>query len=160
MLICDPMVVVKKKGKDGNPRDVHRPYIERLGACSAKAQRRKRCLKTRAIGSRYSCVVAAQMRQSCLCPRPRRSDLCHFIVGYLCRALLAEAQQRGVWMEAPSHVSPGVETATEGPNKARTSLLAVTLGFAYQALEIVPMAPGRVVGGGFHVYRYHISTLV
>jgi hypothetical protein len=29
MLICDPMVVVKKKGKEGNARDVHRPYIER-----------------------------------------------------------------------------------------------------------------------------------
>lgn len=38
MLICDPMVVVKKKGKEGNPRDVHRSYIQAIRRMSAKAQ--------------------------------------------------------------------------------------------------------------------------
>lgn len=38
MLICDPMVVVRKKGKEGKPRDVWRPYIPAIRRMAAKAQ--------------------------------------------------------------------------------------------------------------------------
>jgi hypothetical protein len=38
MLICDPMVVVRKKGKEGKSRDVWRPYIPAIRRMAAKAQ--------------------------------------------------------------------------------------------------------------------------
>jgi hypothetical protein len=38
MLICDPMVVVRRKGKEGWSRDVRQPYIPAIRRMAARAQ--------------------------------------------------------------------------------------------------------------------------